>query len=94
MYVVIVEFTTHAEHFESFITRVRQQAQDSLTLEADCNLFDVCIDPEHNNRVLLYEVYTDKSAFDAHLASEHFQDFNAAVQDWVSDKKVSIYTRI
>ena len=44
--------------------------------------------------MLLYEIYTDKAAFDAHLASNHFHDFNAATLDWVSDKKVSAYERI
>lgn len=94
MYVVIVEFTTHAEHFDSFVTRVRQQAQDSLALEADCHLFDVCVSPEQVNLVLLYEVYTDSNAFDTHLASDHFHDFNTVVQGWVRDKKISIYNRI
>ncbi len=91
MYVVIVKFTTHTEHFDSFVTRVRQQAEDSLTLEVDCHLFDVCVSPEPVNLVLLYEVYTDKNAFDVHLESAHFHDFNATVQDWVSDKKVASF---
>ncbi|MDH3762567.1 MAG: antibiotic biosynthesis monooxygenase [Gammaproteobacteria bacterium] len=94
MYVVIVEFTIHAAHFEDFVTRVRQQAENSLRQETDCHQFDVCINPEQDNRLLLYEVYTDRSAFDGHLASAHFHDFNTAVRDWVSEKKISTYLRI
>jgi (4S)-4-hydroxy-5-phosphonooxypentane-2,3-dione isomerase len=71
-----------------------QQAQDSLQLEVDCNVFDVCVCFEGNNKVLLYEVYTDKTAFDLHLASAHFRDFNDAVQTWVSDKQVSTFERL
>lgn len=94
MFVVIVEFSIHAEHFEAFEARVRQQAEDSLRLETDCHIFDVCVTPERDNFVLLYEVYADKSAFDTHLATAHFINFNAAVQDWVSDRKISTYNRI
>ena len=94
MYVVIVEFTIHAAHFEDFVARVRQQAEDSLRLESDCHQFDVCMNPEQGHRLLLYEVYTDRGAFDAHLASAHFHDFNASVRDWVSEKDISTYLKI
>ncbi len=94
MYVVIVEFTTYAQHAAAFRQRVIRQASDSLELEPDCHVFDVCNDPERDNFVLLYEVYTDRSAFDAHLASPHFLDFNATVQAWVSDKKISTFERL
>ena len=93
MYVVVVEFITHAEHYEQFVDRVCRQAEDSLRLETNCHVFDVCVSPLQPNLVLLYEVYSDKKAFDAHLDSAHFHDFNTAVQQWVSDKKVSTYTR-
>lgn len=94
MYVVIVEFTIKRKDFDSFVTRVGQQAEDSLKLEADCHQFDVCVSPEQADRVLLYEIYSDRKAFDAHLASMHFQAFNNDVQDWVSDKQVSTYVRV
>jgi autoinducer 2-degrading protein len=94
MFVVVVEFTALAEFAERFLKRVMQQAQDSLQLEVDCHVFDVCIDSERKNRVLLYEVYTDKTAFDLHLASAHFRDFNDAVQAWVSDKQVSTFEKL
>ena len=93
MYVVIVEFTTLPEHAAAFKQRVLQQARDSLELEAECHVFDVCFDPGRENFVLLYEVYTDKAAFDAHLAAPHFLDFDATVQPWISDKKLSLLER-
>ena len=94
MYVVLVEFTTHPQHFSNFLERVQQQARDSLELEPDCHVFDVCTSPEREHYVLLYEVYTDKAAFDAHLASAHFYDFDTSVRDWVADKEVTILERL
>ena len=94
MYVVLVEFTTHPQHASAFRERVQQQARDSLRLEAGCHVFDICLDPERENFVLLYEVYTDRDAFDTHLGAQHFLDFDATVKNWVSDKKVSVFERI
>ena len=94
MFVVVVEFTVRAEFIDRFLERVMQQAQDSLQLEVNCHVLDVCTCFETKNKVLLYEVYTDKTAFDAHLASAHFRDFNIAVQEWVSDKQLSTFERL
>ena len=94
MYVVIVEFTAQPGHAEDFKRRVRQQANDSLEQEPGCRVFDVCIDPERDNFVLLYEVYTDRAAFDAHLASPHFADFDECVRGWIDAKKISTYLQI
>ncbi len=94
MYVVIVEFTVKADFIAKFHERVRQQARDSLERESECHVFDVCIDPERAERVLLYEVYSDAAAFDAHLATAHFIDFDATVREWVSSKQVTRLLRI
>jgi quinol monooxygenase YgiN len=94
MFVVVVEFTLHPGHAEAFRERVLEQARDSLELEADCEVFDVCIDPERDDFVLLYEVYRDEAAFEAHLASAHFADFDAKVTPWINDRKLVRYQRL
>lgn len=94
MYVVIVEFTLRPEHFADFVARVRRQASDSLEREAGCHVFDVCLDPEQENYVLLYEVYDDRAAFETHLASTHFLDFDASVADWVEDRRLTRLERL
>jgi quinol monooxygenase YgiN len=94
MYVVIVEFSVKPGLAVSFIERVRQQARDSFDGEPDCHVFDVCTDPDRANFVLLYEVYSDRSAFAAHLASAHFSDFDATVRDWIVDKRLACFERI
>jgi quinol monooxygenase YgiN len=33
-------------------------------------------------------VYSDQGAFDAHLASSHFIDFDVTVRDWIIGKRV------
>jgi quinol monooxygenase YgiN len=94
MFAVVVEFTLHPGHAEAFRERVLRQARDSLELEAECEVFDVCIDPGREDFVLLYEVYQDEAAFEAHLESAHFADFNATVSPWISERKLVRYRHL
>lgn len=86
MFVVVVNFVIAAEHTAAFAEAVRAQASNSLNLEKDCHVFDVCI---AGNEFLLYEKYSTSEAFDEHLRSEHFKQFDADVAPWVSSKTVS-----
>ena len=93
MYVVTVEFVVWPQYVEEFHLAMQLQAGNSLTREPDCHQFDVCVDPQTRERIFLYEVYTDEAAFNAHLASTHFLDFDATVQNWVKSKAIQFWTR-
>jgi quinol monooxygenase YgiN len=41
--------------------------------EAGCEAYVPCRDPEDPRSFLIYEQYSDRAAFEAHGASEHFQ---------------------
>ncbi|MEO5701227.1 MAG: putative quinol monooxygenase [Casimicrobiaceae bacterium] len=94
MYVVTVLFEVDATHLTAFMSAMLANALDSRTLEPGCRQFDVCIDPNAPDKIFLYEVYDDPAAFDAHVASRHFQTFDARVADWVLTKRVQAYQRI
>ena len=93
MFVVTVTFDLNPGCEALFLERVRQQARDSLALEPGCHQFDVCSDPERPTQVFLYEIYSDRAAFQVHLESGHFKDFDAAVAGWVADKTVTTWIR-
>lgn len=91
MYVVTVKFQIKPEFIADFMPAMMQQASDSLTKEAACTQFDVCISENDQNLVYLYEIYNTKADFDFHLTTEHFQSFSAKVADWVADKQVETF---
>jgi (4S)-4-hydroxy-5-phosphonooxypentane-2,3-dione isomerase len=93
MYVVTVEFDIAPEHRDAFIEAVKKQAADSLSLEPECHHFDVCrVERGGKEVVYLYELYTDRAAFDAHLATPHFLAFNERVTPWTVEKIVGLGT--
>ncbi|MCI4663815.1 MAG: antibiotic biosynthesis monooxygenase [Neomegalonema sp.] len=92
MYVVVVRFEIAPAYVSAFEDRVRQQARNSLANEPGCRRFDVAIDPENPRQILLYELYDDRAAFDAHLTTPHFADFNAAAEPMITSKSIEFFT--
>ncbi len=88
MYVVTVLFEVAPEHLQDFRSAIREQASNSLTREDACHQFDVCFDPEQPTRCFLFEKYADRNAFETHLASDHFQQFDVIVAPWIQSKQV------
>lgn len=89
MFVVTVDFVIHEQHVENFRQAVENQARNSLEQEEGCHQFDVCYDIDDDTAVFLYEIYSDRDAFEEHLDTEHYLDFDASVKDWVAKKDVS-----
>jgi autoinducer 2-degrading protein len=94
MYVVTVEFDVHPRHLAAFLPLMLGNARASRESEPGCRQFDVFADPARPNCIFLYEIYEDRAAFDAHLASAHFKRFDAAVRDMVANKVVRAMQRI
>ncbi|MEO0384718.1 MAG: putative quinol monooxygenase [Pseudomonadota bacterium] len=88
MYVVTVQFQIKPEHHEAFCELMRAQARNSMAREPACRRFDVCELEGDRNAIFLYEVYDDRAAFDLHLQSEHFHEFDRTVADMVETKSV------
>ncbi|KQX51327.1 MULTISPECIES: putative quinol monooxygenase [unclassified Ensifer] len=93
-YVVVVDFQIRDGCMDGFLPAMTENAATSLRDEPGCSVFDVCQDPRQPNRVYLYEVYQDRVAFDAHLASPHFQRFNEVSGPWIIEKNVETFQRV
>ena len=89
LFAITVAFDLRDGDRDRFLELVRANATASLMLERECLRFDVLV-PLATGRpdVVLYEVYTDRAAFDAHLATRHFVEFDAATRDMVTRKAV------
>lgn len=91
MYVIAVDFTIHAEHLAAFMPLMLENARISREAESGCRRFDVCRDPARPERIFLYELYEDRAAFDAHLATAHFRAFDGAIRAMVASKAIHAY---
>jgi len=89
-HVVVVDLGIGDGHLERFMPLLLENARRSLAKEAGCLRFDVCRDAEDPSRLLLYEVYSDAAAFQAHLQSAHFRRFDTATAAMLASKQVRV----
>jgi len=94
MFIVTVTFAINQDNVTEFVEIMKKQAYNSLKNEEGCMQFDVCQDPEDARRIFLYEVYIDSDAFDVHLKTDHFLDFDASVRNWTESKTAEQWHRI
>lgn len=92
-FVVTVTFEIPAPQRQAFMQAMLDNAAQSLQREPGCLQFDVCTDPADAGSVFLYEVYTDRAAFDEHLRSAHFLAFDALTRAWVANKSIRLLQR-
>ena len=93
-FAITVDFQIAPGKMDAFRVLVLENAETSVAVEPGCLRFDVLepATPGATDRVFRYEIYTDRSAFDFHLASAHFKAFDAASRDLVVSRTVETLT--
>jgi quinol monooxygenase YgiN len=92
-YVIIAELTVPAELLDEFVAHSLDDGRDSVANEPGCRQFDVHVPADGSPSVVLYEVYDDRAAFEAHLTTPHFARWRDATQGWISERRVRHLTR-
>jgi quinol monooxygenase YgiN len=87
-YVVLVDFRLEVGKRAAFRELVDANARASVRDEPGCRRFDVVEPVGVKDGVLLYEIYDNRAAFEAHLRTEHFARFDAASAGLVVSKSV------
>ena len=82
MYVIIVPIQIKEGYKDAFIEAMLDDAKGSVNDEPGCLRFDVIQDGVDPNRIWLYEVYEDETAFQAHRQAPHFIKWRNTVKDW------------
>jgi quinol monooxygenase YgiN len=88
--VIIVDIRVKPGAATEFARLISENAAASLGREPGCERFDI-LEPEGAvaGQFLLYEIYADAAAFEAHLSSDHYKRFDAATSAIVTEKVVT-----
>lgn len=85
--VVLVEFRLKAGTRDAFLKAVTVNAERSVNDEPSCLRFDVLTDHGRTrDSVVLYEIYKNSAAFDAHRQTPHFATFHEATDGMVEER--------
>ena len=91
-FALTVRFAVTPGHEAAFRAAILANAADSVRQEPGCLRFDVLTSHDGTaTEVLLYEIYADRAAFDRHLVSRHFLDFDVATRPMVIAKTVEFF---
>lgn len=86
-FVVIAEFQVKPGMMPVFLAAAQDDARHSVADEPGCRQFDVIRTEGEDDTVVFYEVYDDRAAFDAHLATPHLARFREAFPPLIVEER-------
>ena len=72
MFSLMVQLEVRPEDRSEFLAAITANAEASVRDEPGCHRFDVTAVEGDGNRFVLYELYDDAEAFEAHKRAPHF----------------------
>jgi len=75
-FVLAVMLRIKPENVEPFMKQVLANAREARK-EPGCRQFEVLVDTSDRTKVMLFEVYDDEKAFQAHQQTPHFKKYVA-----------------
>jgi quinol monooxygenase YgiN len=88
-YVIVVDFKLASGARPQFRRLIDANARASCEFEPGCRRFDVLEPKNDPDRILLYEIYDSRAAFEQHIKTAHFAMFDKASAALVQEKAVS-----
>jgi quinol monooxygenase YgiN len=92
-FVLQVDIRIKPENVDAFMKKLAENAAHARK-EPGCRGFDVSVDPDDRTRVMLYEVYADDKAFDAHQQTPHFKKYLAEAVPLLASRERHVWKRV
>ena len=91
-FVLAVNIRIKPENVERFMQALQANAREARK-EPGCKQFEVLVDPGERTKVMLFEVYDDEKAFEAHQATPHFKKYLADAVPLLASRERSVWKR-
>jgi autoinducer 2-degrading protein len=92
-FVLQVVIRIKPENVDAFMKKLAENAA-AARKEPGCKQFDVVVDPKDRTQVMLYEVYADEKAFEAHQATPHFKKYLAEAVPLLASRERRFWKRV
>ena len=91
-FVLAVNIRIKPENVDRFMQALQANAREARK-EPGCQQFEVLVDPGDRTKVMLFEVYDDEKAFEAHQATPHFKKYLADAVPLLASRERSVWKR-
>jgi (4S)-4-hydroxy-5-phosphonooxypentane-2,3-dione isomerase len=86
-YVNVVDLDIVAADRDKFIALAKDNGATAVK-EPGCHEFNIAVSQKDPNHVVLFEIWENAAALDAHRASDHFKAYQNATKDMVSKREL------
>lgn len=91
-FVLVVNIKIKPENVERWMKMALENAREARK-EPGCRQFEVLVDPKDKSKVLLFEIYDDDKAFEAHQATPHFKKYLAEAVPLLASRERQVFTK-
>ena len=91
-FVLVVSIRIKPENVERWMKMALENAREARK-EPGCRQFEVLVDPKDKTKVMLYEVYNDDKAFEAHQQTPHFRKYVAEAVPLLASRERQVWKR-
>jgi quinol monooxygenase YgiN len=92
-FVLAVSLKIKPDSIDKFMAECLKNAKAARETEPGCKQFDIVVDPNDPTRAMLYEVYADEAAFEAHQQTLHFKHYLANALQYLEARERAFYRR-
>jgi (4S)-4-hydroxy-5-phosphonooxypentane-2,3-dione isomerase len=90
MFVLQVDIRIKSENVDRWMKMALENAREARR-EPGCRHFDVLVDPNDRTHVMLYEIYDDDKAFEAHQQTPHFKKYLAEAVPLLASRERKVW---
>ena len=91
-FVLVVNIKIKPENVERWMKMAAENARAARN-EPGCRQFEVLVDVQDRTRVMLFEVYDDEKAFEAHQQTPHFKKYLAEAVPLLASRERHIFRK-
>jgi len=91
--VLAVSLKIKPDCVEKFMAECLKNGKAARETEPGCRQFDIVVDATDPTKAMLYEVYADEAAFEAHQQTPHFKHYLANALQYLESRERTFYRR-
>jgi (4S)-4-hydroxy-5-phosphonooxypentane-2,3-dione isomerase len=91
-FVLVVNIRIVPEQVDAFMQKLGDNAREARK-EPGCRQFEVLVDPADRTKIMLFEVYDDERAFEAHQQTPHFRKYLAEAVPLLASRERQVLTK-
>jgi (4S)-4-hydroxy-5-phosphonooxypentane-2,3-dione isomerase len=89
----VVEYDIVPGQIDGYLAALKENGAATVK-EPGCHEFNILVSQKDPNHVLIFEVYNDAAAVQAHRETDHFKKYAATIKDMIAKREVRPFSSV